>query len=276
MKKLFLFIFLFLPIWAHSKAIIFDLGGVLVSSSKTKIARNIGLGSFISYFFKQGDGPENIFNLVMDILDTIEPAIATDNEPFAYLSGKKIRRLPTLYCKWLAGKAKSSEIKQAALKEVEKRSKEKRFSHKIEKKLTIKTINSMFNPQLIARATKRIKRGMNLVSDLKAKGHDLYILSNWDNESFNTLCNNSKNKELFKLFKKEHILISGQLGDYKPHQSIFQTLIKRFNLDVKDCVFIDDQEENIAAAKSIGIQAFHLPHKCYKELRIELKRERIL
>ena len=40
----------------------------------------------------------------------------------------------------------------------------------------------------------------------------------------------------------------------KPDPAIFHLLMKRFGLRAEECVFIDDNRNNIAAAKTLGFQ----------------------
>lgn len=44
----------------------------------------------------------------------------------------------------------------------------------------------------------------------------------------------------------------------KPDPILYQILLDRYNLKAEDCVFIDDREENVQAAKELGMQAYRL------------------
>ena len=52
---------------------------------------------------------------------------------------------------------------------------------------------------------------------------------------------------------------SFELGLRKPSKEIFETVLKNENLNAAETLFIDDSEENIEAAKSVGLQTIHLP-----------------
>jgi 2-haloacid dehalogenase len=51
------------------------------------------------------------------------------------------------------------------------------------------------------------------------------------------------------------ILISGDVGIGKPDPAIFREFLDRFGLIAESTVFIDDSSANVAAARSMGIEA---------------------
>jgi epoxide hydrolase-like predicted phosphatase len=53
------------------------------------------------------------------------------------------------------------------------------------------------------------------------------------------------------------ILISAEIGLAKPDPAIYRMLLDQWSLDPGAAVFIDDFAENIAAARSLGMQAIH-------------------
>lgn len=73
-----LFLVCCLAVLLPAKHIIFDLGGVLLSSSKMKVARSIGLTRFATSFFKHGHYPLDAVKGMFDIIDMIEPSTKTD------------------------------------------------------------------------------------------------------------------------------------------------------------------------------------------------------
>lgn len=84
--------------------------------------------------------------------------------------------------------------------------------------------------------------------ELKSAGYQLYGLSNWSMETFPL----AKNKyPAFGLLNGT--VMSGEEKIAKPDLRIYQTLLDRYVLKAKECVFIDDREENIIAAKEVGI-----------------------
>lgn len=62
--------------------------------------------------------------------------------------------------------------------------------------------------------------------------------------------------ELRKYFEK--IIISAFVGIHKPDEKIYQEALKQMKIEPQYCLFIDDKEENIKAAQSLGMQGIHL------------------
>lgn len=52
----------------------------------------------------------------------------------------------------------------------------------------------------------------------------------------------------------QHIFLSYQLGYNKPHLRVFEQVLQQLQRPSNQVVFIDDSEENIQAAKKMGIQ----------------------
>ena len=51
------------------------------------------------------------------------------------------------------------------------------------------------------------------------------------------------------------VVISGEVGLRKPDPSIYRLAARRLDLRPEDCVLVDDFEENVAAARAIGMHA---------------------
>ena len=90
----------------------------------------------------------------------------------------------------------------------------------------------------------------DLIRQLKAQGYHVYGLSNWARETFRLVENRF---EAFALL--DGYIISGDVGLLKPDPAIYQLLLNRFQLSVSDCIFIDDNPVNVAAAEAQGIRA---------------------
>lgn len=64
------------------------------------------------------------------------------------------------------------------------------------------------------------------------------------------------------------------LGVTKPDCAIFQKALHIMQRDGQECLFVDDREENVAAAQQCGIRAVHLPRP--EELGEVLRREGVV
>lgn len=87
------------------------------------------------------------------------------------------------------------------------------------------------------------------LADLKAKGYQLYILSNWSAP----LYENTKNGALSFEKIMDGAIWSYQVQCIKPDKKIYQLLLDTYDLDPARCVFIDDRQENLDGAAQLGI-----------------------
>jgi HAD superfamily hydrolase (TIGR01509 family) len=70
------------------------------------------------------------------------------------------------------------------------------------------------------------------------------------------------------------MVISGEVKLIKPDRAIFELLLERIARPAADCLLIDDNEENLSVAQSLGIQTIHF-HSA-EQLKIELQARGIL
>ncbi len=98
---------------------------------------------------------------------------------------------------------------------------------------------------------------------LKEKGYPLYGLSNWPAEKFAIV------REMYPFFAWfDNVVVSGEVKLIKPDREIFELLLERVGRPAQECVFIDDHEKNVAAARDLGFQAIHFrsPEQLAEEL----------
>ena len=88
-----------------------------------------------------------------------------------------------------------------------------------------------------------------LECDLKAAGYRLFGLSNWSAETFALV----RDSRVFQIL--EGMIISGEEKCIKPEPEIYRLLLRRFELRPEDCLFIDDNLQNVQGAINVGIQA---------------------
>lgn len=93
-----------------------------------------------------------------------------------------------------------------------------------------------------------------LVADLKKTGAKLYVLSNVSVGFANTYKEVPWIRDLFSLF--DGIVLSGTIGIAKPGKEIFEYVLKTFDLNAEECLFVDDSAKNIEAAKALGIRGY--------------------
>jgi 2-haloacid dehalogenase len=100
-----------------------------------------------------------------------------------------------------------------------------------------------------------IPQNVTLLRKLKEK-YKLYGLTNWSAETFPIVF---KRFSFFKLF--DGIVISGEEKLIKPDKKIFELILKRYHLEAKNALFIDDNITNIQAAKEMGFATIHVQEK---------------
>jgi 2-haloacid dehalogenase len=107
-----------------------------------------------------------------------------------------------------------------------------------------------------------IPQNVNVLRKLKDK-YKLYGLTNWSAETFPIVF---KRYSFFKLF--DGIVISGEEKLIKPDKKIFELMLERYHLKAKNALFIDDNLNNIQAAKELGFATIHVLEKT--DLKTEL------
>jgi 2-haloacid dehalogenase len=95
-----------------------------------------------------------------------------------------------------------------------------------------------------------IEDNVEILRELHAAGVPLYGLTNWSEELFPVARNRFDFLELF-----DDIIVSGEEGVAKPDPGIFEILRNRIGHALVGCVFIDDNLDNIQAAREAGLDA---------------------
>lgn len=105
---------------------------------------------------------------------------------------------------------------------------------------------------------------VEVLTDLKARDTPLYALTNWSGETYPTQLPRFPFLEWFK-----GTVVSGDEKLIKPDPRIFRLLLDRYGLAAQDCVFIDDNPKNAAAADALGIHG--IPFRDPTTLRADLR-----
>ncbi|WP_102959885.1 HAD family hydrolase [Mangrovicella endophytica] len=89
-----------------------------------------------------------------------------------------------------------------------------------------------------------------IMRDLIAKGIDVTMLTNWNDETF------AEAEMIFDfLAEPRGVTVSGRIGMIKPDAEIFHRHAEDFDLDPACTVFIDDNAHNVAGAIAAGWRA---------------------
>ncbi|VSM41387.1 hydrolase [Streptococcus pneumoniae] len=104
-----------------------------------------------------------------------------------------------------------------------------------------------------------------LIKQLKKKNFQIYVLSN-TSSIFHILLDSVLSKVSSVL---DGYVISCEVKMMKPQKEIYLSLVNKYQLDIKDCIFLDDLEENVETARTLGIKAFQIKER--KEISNILK-----
>lgn len=97
-----------------------------------------------------------------------------------------------------------------------------------------------------------LPESIDLLKELKSLGYGIYGLTNWSAEKIGYAF---ANYSFFSLF--DGIVVSGVEKVVKPDRKIYEILLERYSLKPGECVFIDDNQDNVNMAKALGINAIH-------------------
>jgi len=92
-----------------------------------------------------------------------------------------------------------------------------------------------------------------LVDEIDAAGVPLYAITNFSGEFWRPF--RDREAALFDRFRD--IVVSGDERMVKPDAAIYHLALDRFGLKPGEAVFIDDREDNVAAANEVGIHGLH-------------------
>jgi len=96
-----------------------------------------------------------------------------------------------------------------------------------------------------------VKDRVELFKVAKELSLNIYLLSNYSSDGYDYLENHNP-------FLKEvnGKVISGKVHLVKPDKEIYEYLIDEYNLNKEECLFIDDNIDNVNASNEIGIKSF--------------------
>ena len=236
---------------AKRVAVVCDLGGVLLDTNTTAAFWHIGPWQYLNYYASSWPHTRSTKALLYQTLDRIWPREschfpACDNEG---------NTLPQIICDWLKGTPDTYYLLEYVTEQIN--SHPEYFINSAEQQLAKSLISLLFNPEIFINTRIFLAPGLQFIRECKEQGHELYLLSNWDSISFKILTEQAQ--DIFNLF--DGILISGDCGLLKPDPAIFKLMLKKFNLNPCDCLYLDDQAENIIAAQKLGIRSVLIAQK---------------
>lgn len=89
------------------------------------------------------------------------------------------------------------------------------------------------------------------IERLHKQGLKVYLLSNYPRDIFTLHAENGSFPFLNQVDGK---VVSGFVRKIKPNADIYEHLMAAYGLRAQECVFLDDREENVNAARALGMQ----------------------
>ncbi len=249
----------------QKKNIIWDLSGTLVKPTEKHLTQKEREDfSFAIYMWGGKKDPSSLDNIALDLLGLMGQQ--TGSEIIRLHDGKPV---PEIVCAFLAGKITSAQACHDTLDFFSTWKLSSELSEPelqlLEKKLCI-----FFDPFTYDRVIEPINSAVKLVALADQEGHRQYICSNWDKESFDLIYKKLQSP-LFSFFKRQDIVISADAGYLKPQSGIYEYLIIKCNLIPSSCIFFDDQEENVEAALTFGIDGIQFSENETPDIKKLLK-----
>jgi 2-haloacid dehalogenase len=109
-----------------------------------------------------------------------------------------------------------------------------------------------------------IEESVEILRALKERGVPLYALTNMERETY------PGRRDRFPFLRWfDGTVVSGFEGVAKPDPRVFELLLERFGLNAASTLFIDDSPKNVAAARSVGMQAIQFESPAVLRKRLE-------
>lgn len=105
---------------------------------------------------------------------------------------------------------------------------------------------------------------LNILHDLKNKKYNIYLLSNNNKETANYL----RKLDFYQDISGD--VYSCDYNIIKPNIEIYNILLNKFNLIPQECLFIDDDQDNIETATKLGFKAIKYNSDNYNVLNLKI------
>jgi len=238
--------------------IIFDLPDVVFQQSKTAFAQKVGLGKLTKYTLFNWSNPETT---CLHALQTISSQESGQPSVPLLLRDK---RMPCCIIDWQLGQKSHTQTYHELKKQVEMLAQNNHFKNNQEKELVLRMLDIGIDPQHLNDIVKPAPVMIDLVKELKSRNYKVMILSNLAQEQNDIF--HKTYPQITQLF--DDIIVSSQVKILKPNKEIYQHLLNTHGLTAQECVYIDNQKDNIEAAQQQGMQSIW--HKNMRATRTSL------
>ncbi len=242
---------------AHIDTIILDCDGVVSLTHNSRLYWQIGPRHFLSYLARLNN-PKEIKRSLFSFLDSLEQPKDEQYKP----TDPSGHTLPQIMCDWFKGTKSSRDILQLIDQELQT-FRNDLFSSRPQQRLVHTICRTIFDPQNYVKTRRFNKKSLSFLRWAKKQGFKLYLLSNWDRQSFAIF--SQLHADVFSLF--DGMVISGEVGLLKPDPRIYKHLCTTYKLNPATCLFIDDQWQNIQVAQQVGMKSVVYKKHLFKKLR---------
>jgi HAD superfamily hydrolase (TIGR01509 family) len=240
--------------------IVFDLGGVLFQQSKTAFAQKVGLGKLTKYTLFNWSNPETT---CLNALHTI--SLQESRQPSVPLLLRD-KKMPCCIIDWQLGHTSHAHALNELKQQIEMLAQKNHFKNSQEKELVLRMLDVGIDPQHLNDIVKPATAMIELVKELKSRKYKIIILSNLAQEQYDLF--HKTYPEITQLF--DDIIVSSHVNIIKPNQEIYQHLLDTHKLTAQECVYIDNQDDNIEAAQQKGMRS--ISHKNLRATRASLEK----
>lgn len=113
-------------------------------------------------------------------------------------------------------------------------------------------VKSFFDMETLKKMLPVLNKTVDFVKELKNEGYKLFIISDIEIKTIDYLL--SEIPEISTLF--DDMIFSSQVHMVKKDGLVFDYALKRFNIDAKETLFVDDADRNLEQAQKYGINTF--------------------
>jgi len=235
-----------------NKAVFFDLFAVLIDRKNLRARQYIGVGDYLTYAFSGATKNADLEKRYADFL-----AKAAEDDPVA--SGQQAwyngRPICATMLDWLKGLKTSKELIDFLNNYMHEHN--DFFLSGTEKKL-VTAIISLMRPEVLSSIMGPVKPMIKVIKDCKQEKNgthnQVFLLTNWDKESFDLLKQQKEHMPMMALFGDDNMILSSEVHMLLPSEELLEYAVKKAGLQPSDCIIITKEKENIPAFEKFGMK----------------------
>lgn len=98
---------------------------------------------------------------------------------------------------------------------------------------------------------------LDFIKELRSEGYPTYLLSNTNEAHWNHIVKNNFPEPTSEYF--DHCFLSQEVGLAKPDPRIYEAVLAQIPYPAHECLFLDDSKANCLAAEALGINCINVP-----------------